>query len=92
MVVSLDMKTTIDIPDEIYRQVKARSAREGRSVRDVTLGLFRGWIGDVGRWTFDVRPYSAPRDLHSRMAFRISCVVACVLMPGTSKGEFAVVL
>jgi hypothetical protein len=43
------MKTTIDIPDEIYRQVKARSAMEGRSVRDVTVGLFRGWVGDGGR-------------------------------------------
>jgi hypothetical protein len=47
MVILLDVKTTIDIPDEIYRQVKARSAMEGRSVRDVTVGLFRGWVGDV---------------------------------------------
>lgn len=49
MVILPDMKTTIDIPDEIYRQVKARSAVEGRSVRDVTVGLFRGWIGDMGQ-------------------------------------------
>ena len=49
MVALLTMKTTIDIPDEVYRQVKARSAIEGRSVRDVTIGLFRGWVGDPGR-------------------------------------------
>lgn len=38
------MKATIDIPDTLYRQVKARSAMEGRSVRDVTIELFRGWL------------------------------------------------
>ncbi|MCU0728023.1 MAG: hypothetical protein MUE73_19915 [Planctomycetes bacterium] len=39
------MKTTIDIPDEIYRRVKARSALEGRAVRDVVIDLFRRWLG-----------------------------------------------
>jgi hypothetical protein len=38
------MKVTIDIPDSLYRQVKTRSAMEGRSVRDVTIELFRGWL------------------------------------------------
>lgn len=38
------MKATIDIPDELYRRVKARSAMEGRPVRDVALGLFRAWM------------------------------------------------
>ncbi|MBI2373903.1 MAG: hypothetical protein HYV07_07890 [Deltaproteobacteria bacterium] len=40
------MKATIDIPLELYRQVKARSALEGRSVREVTIGLFRRWLGE----------------------------------------------
>lgn len=38
------MKATIEIPDVLYRQVKARSALEGRSVRDVTIELFRRWL------------------------------------------------
>jgi hypothetical protein len=38
------MKATIDIPDEIYRKVKAKSAEEGRKIREVTIGLFRQWI------------------------------------------------
>lgn len=42
------MKATIDIPDELYRKVKAKSALEGRPVRDVTVQLFRKWIDDRG--------------------------------------------
>ncbi len=38
------MKTTIDIPDELYRKVKAKSAVQGRRVRDVTVELFQHWI------------------------------------------------
>jgi hypothetical protein len=42
------MKATIDIPDSLYRQVKARSAMEGRAVRDVTIALYRNWLGEAG--------------------------------------------
>lgn len=38
------MKTTIDIPDELYRRVKIRSAMEGRPLRSVTLELLRNWL------------------------------------------------
>lgn len=38
------MKATIEIPDDLYRQVKARSALSGQSVRDVTIGLYRTWL------------------------------------------------
>lgn len=38
------MKATIDIPDEIYRKVKAKSALQGRSVRDVTTELYQQWV------------------------------------------------
>jgi len=41
------MKATIDIPDELHRKVKAKSAIEGRTVRDVTIQLFRAWVGDA---------------------------------------------
>jgi hypothetical protein len=43
----LSMKATIDIPDELYRQVKARSALLGRAVRDVTIELYRHWLGEA---------------------------------------------
>ena len=31
------MRTTIDIPDGIYRELKARAAREGTSVKQIIL-------------------------------------------------------
>ncbi len=38
------MKVTLDIPDELYRRVKARSAMEGRPVRAVAVDLFQNWL------------------------------------------------
>ena len=38
------MKVTLDIPDELYRRVKARSAMEGRPVRSVSVELFESWL------------------------------------------------
>lgn len=38
------MKVTIEVPDELYRQVKAKSALEGRPVREVAEELFRGFV------------------------------------------------
>jgi hypothetical protein len=38
------MKATIDIPDTLYRQVKARSALEGRRIRLVAIDLFSAWV------------------------------------------------
>ena len=37
MAVYEDMRTTIDIPDPLYRQLKGKAASEGRSVKDVVL-------------------------------------------------------
>jgi hypothetical protein len=31
------MRTTIDVPDETYRDLKMKSAREGKSVRQIVL-------------------------------------------------------
>lgn len=39
------MKTTLNIPDELYREVKAKSALEGRAVREVTVELYTAWLG-----------------------------------------------
>ena len=38
------MKATLDLPDELYRRVKARSAMEGRPVRAVAVQLFQSWL------------------------------------------------
>jgi hypothetical protein len=31
------MRTTVDIPDPLYRQLKARAATEGRSIKELIL-------------------------------------------------------
>ena len=38
------MKATIDVPDDVYRPVKAKAALEGRAVREVTIELYRRWL------------------------------------------------
>lgn len=38
------MKATINIPDELHRQVKAKSALEGRTLREVTEALYRAYV------------------------------------------------
>ena len=48
------MKTTIDIPDEVYRRVKAKSALQGRAIRDVTVNLYAKWL-DEDRTVVDTR-------------------------------------
>jgi hypothetical protein len=38
------MKTTIDLPDDLYALVKARAALEGRTLRSVMEELLKGWV------------------------------------------------
>ena len=38
------MKTSLDLPDELYRRVKSKSALEGRAVREVATALFSAWV------------------------------------------------
>lgn len=40
------MKATIEIPDDLYRRVKAKSALQGQPVRNVAIGLFRQWVAE----------------------------------------------
>jgi len=40
------MKATIDIPDELSRRVKAKTALRGRAVRDATIELFQKWVDE----------------------------------------------
>ncbi|HUF61181.1 MAG TPA: hypothetical protein VMN36_03830 [Verrucomicrobiales bacterium] len=44
------MKATIDIPDELYRRVKAKSVEEGRKIREVTIELFQAWLAGGNAW------------------------------------------
>jgi hypothetical protein len=39
------MRTTIDIPDEIYRKLKVKAATEGQTVREIAL---RGIQREIG--------------------------------------------
>lgn len=39
------MKTTLDLPDDLYALVKARAALEGRTLRSVMEELLKGWVG-----------------------------------------------
>jgi len=38
------MKATFQIPDDLYREVKAETARDGRTVREVVISLFEHWL------------------------------------------------
>jgi hypothetical protein len=38
------MKTTIEIPDVLYRDVKAEAARRGITVREATTALYEAWV------------------------------------------------
>ena len=55
------MKATIEIPDALYRQIKARSALDGRSIRDVTIEAYRRWLAETPATygTADDEPTSA---------------------------------
>jgi hypothetical protein len=43
------MKATIDIPDALYRRVKAKSAMQGLSIREVTAELYEAWLSEKPR-------------------------------------------
>lgn len=38
------MKATIDLPEDLYRRVKGKSALEGVTVREVAITLFHRWV------------------------------------------------
>lgn len=40
------MKTSLDLPDDLYRQLKAKSALAGKSVREVATSLFQAWVDE----------------------------------------------
>lgn len=52
------MKATFQIPDDLYREVKAQTARDGRTVRDVAISLFEQWL----RQKKQPEPHASPFD------------------------------
>ena len=53
------MKATLEIPDELYRNVKARSALEGRPVRAVAAELFEKWLSGEIETTAKPSPHAS---------------------------------
>ena len=52
------MRTTLDIPDTMYRRIKTRAAQEGSTVRAITLVLYSQWLGDEPRTEATRQPRS----------------------------------
>ena len=42
------MKTTLDLPEELVREMKIRAAREGRKLRDVATEIIQRGISSTG--------------------------------------------
>ncbi len=54
------MKTTLEIPDALYRRVKSKSSLDGRPVRAVTQRLYELWL--EGRVSLDDQDTSDEND------------------------------
>jgi hypothetical protein len=50
------MKATIEIPEELYRRVKAKSALQGRAIREVTVELYQRWLAEEPTTSAAVSP------------------------------------
>lgn len=40
------MRIEIDIPAELYRRLKSKSALQGKRIREVTIELYRRWLSE----------------------------------------------
>ena len=76
------MKTTLDLPDDLYALVKARAALEGRTLRSVMEELLKGWVdtGNASAVTTPPARKGARRDSDSRSE-------GIVEEPGTARGQ-----
>lgn len=57
------MKATLDIPDDLYRSVKARSAMEGRPLRAVAIELFQNWLQSTPGTSAPILDSPSPEEL-----------------------------
>ena len=44
-----DMKTTLDLPDDLMREIKVRAAREDRKLKDLVADLLRRGLREESR-------------------------------------------
>ena len=83
------MKATMQIPDEMYREVKAKSALQGRSVRSVTIMLYASWLrglvdeSGMKSSVVETRPAAGSKPLAQSRILRASVLGgdSCARMP-----------
>jgi len=77
------MKTTIDIPDALYRRVKTKSAQIGTPIRAITISLFSEWVEapaptpkkkteKIPAWFGSLRHYAEKVEKHDMESIRAS--------------------
>ncbi|MDR0902118.1 MAG: hypothetical protein LBM92_05045 [Opitutaceae bacterium] len=79
------MKATLEIPDDLYRKVKAKSALSGNPVRTIAINLFSKWLNESEpapapvsakprrpAWFGIARPYAAKVASHDMASVRES--------------------
>ncbi len=54
------MRTTLNLEDALYRRVKVKAAREGRTVKDVVETALRSLVGDPAMDTPEPRRVRLP--------------------------------
>ena len=95
------MKATVDIPEDLYRRVKAKSAIQGRLVREVVIALFQGWIAEANEqpatssaptvggttpsWFGAARSYARRLEHHDLTAIRRSIAMGRAHKGGSGK-------
>lgn len=85
------MKATFQIPDELYRELKAEVAREGRTMREVTIHLFQQWLvarkaGAIGQPRVDWQNFRSP--LASRVSKKVSDHSMEAIRSSIAKGRY----
>lgn len=66
------MKTTLDLPDDLVREIKLRAVREDRNVKDLAAELLR-----AGLQTTRIRPAArATLDIDAKGVPRIVCAAS----------------
>lgn len=73
------MKTTIELPDPLFRRIKAAAAEEGKSLKEffteaASAHLRRGAMRPIGRHSWEAA-FGGLKDLH-RESQRINRVIA----------------
>lgn len=57
------MKTTLDLPDELVREMKLRAVMQGRTLRDLAADFLRQGLGMAAPRPVTQLPQDAPFDL-----------------------------